>query len=84
MSSEDKEPDSLAVRSQRHRQRRKLLETQLAIAVAKLVCGTDLGDHKLVVKDYLKKFSEQPDVEDDQMRILDLALDKLNRSRLRL
>lgn len=82
--NEQKAPDSLAVRSQRHRQRKKNMEVQLAVGIAKLVSGRDLGDHRLVLKEYLSRFSSTDELPDDQLRIVDQALDRLNQSRLRL
>lgn len=74
---ERKAPDSNAERSKRHRLRRKSQQGQMAIAIAKLVTGQNLGDHRLFLKDYLTKFAEPDVLPDDQMVMIDNALDKL-------
>lgn len=78
-----KAPDSVSLRARRHRARRKNKELQLAIAISKLVQGTSLGDHRNVLQEYLTKFTRLADLDDDQMRLLDSAVDRLASSRNR-
>ncbi len=78
-----KEPDSMAERSRRHRARRKTIETQMGVAVAKLILGQQLGDHQLVLKEYLSKFTSPDALPDDQQTMIDRAIDRLGSSRPR-
>lgn len=78
-----KEPDSIAERSRRHRARRKVIESQMAVAIAKLVLGQHLGDHQLVLKEYLAKFTTADALPDDLQSVIDRAIDRLGSSRSR-
>ncbi len=60
------------------------MEAQLAIGLAKLIVNREMGDHRLVLKEYLSKFSGIDDLPDDQLTLIDQALDRLNQSRFRL
>lgn len=78
-----KEPDSIAERSRRHRARRKVIESQMAVAIAKLVLGQHLGDHQLVLKEYLDKFTTPDALPDDLQTMIDRAIDRLGSARPR-
>jgi hypothetical protein len=82
IDTDKKEPDSIAERSRRHRARRKTVESQMAIAIAKLVLGQHLGDHQLVLKEYLDKFTAPDALPDDQQTMIDRAIDRLGSSRM--
>lgn len=79
-----KEPDSIAERSRRHRRRRKMVQSQLAIAISKLVLGQNLGDHQKLLRDYLAKYTVPDILDDDQQTLIDRAIDRLGSSRSRL
>jgi ribosome assembly protein YihI (activator of Der GTPase) len=78
-----KVPDSIAERSKRHRARRKVVEEQMAVAIAKLVLGQHLGDHQLVLKDFLDKFTAADAMPDDLQTMIDRAIDRLGTARPR-
>jgi hypothetical protein len=78
-----KEPDSIAERSRRHRARRKIVESQMAVAIAKLVLGQQLGDHQMVLKEYLSKFTTPDSLPDDLQTMIDRAIDRLGSTRPR-
>lgn len=78
--SEDvrKAPATIAERSKRHRQRKKNREVQLAFAIAKLVQGGPQDTQRQVLKDYIERYADREVLDDDQLRTVDAAIDKLS------
>lgn len=73
-----KEPASIAERSRKHRKRKRNREVQLALAIARLVQGRAQEEQRIILKDYLNKHADRELLDDDQLRTVDEAVDKLS------
>jgi hypothetical protein len=74
----EKTPASIAERSRKHRKRKKNREAQLAIAIARVVQGRAHEEHRVILKDYITRHTDRSELDDDQLRTVDEALDKLS------
>lgn len=70
-------PKSVAERVRKHRLRKQRQELQIALGIAKLATGNSAGDQSKTLASLLEKAAKTPDLQDDQLSLLDNAIDRL-------
>jgi len=68
---------SSAERVRKHRRRQRKLELQVAVGIAKIVTGKGAGDQRKALLAVLEKAAKDSDLPNDQLSVLDEAIDKL-------
>ena len=74
-------PKSGADRVRKHRSRKKQLETQVVIGVAKLVLGQGAGEQKRAISTFMEKALSDENLDEEYARIIERALDSINSTR---
>lgn len=74
-------PKSGADRVRKHRARKKQLETQVVIGVAKLVLGQGAGEQKRAIATFMEKALSDENLDEEYARIIARAMDSINSTR---